>query len=202
MTVATSSGHVQHEATLSFGQVNLLAERIAAHENNYRRSRGAVRGLVVLLLIAGLALPYGWVVCRSLDTDVTKEGRTLSQSKSRLNKMGAAAATLAPTIGYLDRKQVSGEHLLSWKSAISILESAAGTDGLVSQIKLKLSPGQMDAEMTGETRSLLAANELAARYQDSPATKELHVVSIKEATTLDATKGAAQYEIKGKIGLQ
>jgi hypothetical protein len=60
----------------------------------------------------------------------------------------------------------------------------------------------MEVDVQGEAPSLAAANDWGRRLRARSDTRDLRVTSISPAQVLDASTGAVQYEVRGKMKLK
>lgn len=202
MTVASSSGPAQHEATLDFGQVNLLAERISQHEANCRQSRRAVRGLAACLALSLAVLPYLALRNRSFSDALQTKARAAGIAQKAVSVRATQVADLAPAINYLQRREIAAGHLERWRSLLALLENSCGPGGVVSHVQLHQSPGTVDVQVDGEAADLATVTRLGGALQDSQATRDLRITDVKKPEILDEASGAVSYSIKGKVKLQ
>lgn len=202
MTQTSSSGHAQLDDTLHFGQINLLSERIARHDRNFRISSRVLRWFMLTVLANSVAIPYLMVESQEVADLVSRREAVAKQSKKRATDMTAALADLSPAKSYLDRLDVSRQHLRRWRELIGLMESAAGPGGLVSQFTLRQTPGSVEVQLQAEAASLSATTRLGDALQSDPMTRDLRISDVKPADVLDASTGAVGFELKGKVRLK
>jgi hypothetical protein len=202
VTLLSSSGPAPAEPASAFGRVNLLAERITAHEANLRKSWATIRAGTLLVLAGCIALPYLYFTYVRLDGEVATRSAGVKAAADRADAMKAKVDDLSAATRYVDRTDVAQEHLARWRGLLSVLQAGTGQDGFVSHISMRLTNGAMAVAVHGEAPSLADANRLGTSLREHQATRDLRLVSVKSAEVLEAEKGAVRYELTGTTKLK